>query len=581
MVCLYGRYLFFTGFAIFDMADKKDMVNRLLFEHPEWFWGFLPWTALLIGLYFLIRSDRNRLAAHYSTVMLQRMGISPGNKAHWIRYGWFMAGLGFLLVALANPRTPGRAKEVDIQGSDVVLVLDISRSMRVKDVAPDRLKRSTLFLEQLLSQIPGERVGLVFFAGSAYVQMPLTTDHAAALLFLRQASPEQMTNQGTAIGDALDLAAGVFDDERPSGRTLILLSDGEDHYPETMELASRLPSLGIDFFALGIGTRQGGIVPGDGASAANEGQPVISRFSPDNLNKLAREADGRFFDLNEDESTAMQALVDHMAQAEKTKRAVMIRSDYLLWYQIPLGLAFICLLFYFVWPLSLKSKTGLTGAWMLIFFLTSTSGFSQNFNRQMRKGAEAFDQSAHAQAETHFEKAGTPDGDWRAVFNRGTTRMAKGDAAGAAADFEQVIKNDTSASMRSDAWYQSGLLASREENWEKAIHGFTQSLKEKPGRTDAAHNLLLARKRQKQAEEEKKQQEADQQKGNQNGDNQQNNASGGSQSEDDKESSKAQPQAMTPQNVERLLEAIQKEENKVQNRMGRQSGRPDRSQKNW
>jgi Ca-activated chloride channel family protein len=573
--------LLFARFAIFDIADKTYRVNRLLFEQTEWFWGLLPWTGLLIALYFLIRSGRKRLVAHYSPVMLNRMGISPGTRVYWIRYGWFLAGLGFLLVALANPRAPGREKEIDIQGSDVVLVLDISRSMQVKDVAPDRLKRATLFLEQLLKQVPGERVGLVFFAGTAYLQMPLSTDHEVALLFLRQASPEQMTHQGTAIGDALDLAAGVFDDERPTGRTLILLSDGEDHYPETMELASRLPSLGIDFFALGIGTLQGGIVPEDGATVGYNAQPVISRFSPDNLKKLARAADGRYFDLNEEESIAMQAVVGHIAQAEKTKRAVMVRSDYFLWFQIPLALAFICMLFYFIWPLSLQGKKGLPGALVLIFFLTSTSGFSQNYNREMRKGAEAFDQKEFSEAEKHFEKAGTPEGDWRGIFNRGTTQMAQGDAAGAASDFEQVIKNDANASVRSDAWYQAGLLASREENWEKAVYNFTQSLKEKPGRTDAAHNLLLARKRQKQAEEEGKQQASDQQKENQEGDKQQSDPSGSSQSGDGKESAKAPPQSMTPQNVERLLEAIQKEENQVQNRMRRQSGRPDRSQKNW
>jgi tetratricopeptide (TPR) repeat protein len=560
------------------------------FEHPEWFWGLLPVAAILLAIMIVFKRRQSRLLTYYSPANLAKMGLSDSLKQAFARFSWWCLGMIALLVALANPRIAGADKDVEILGSDVVFVLDISRSMRVEDIAPSRLHVARQFLEKLISEIPGERVGLVFFAGAAYVQMPLSADHAAAKMFIRQASPDLISNQGTAIGAALSVAADLFDDEANTGRTLVLVTDGEDHEPEAMKKAGEVSSDGIDVLIIGVGTSEGGVVPQDPSSLSgdDENSFVLSRMSPEVLRRIAKETKGQFMILQNNSEELIRKILSQLQDKEKTKRAVQLRTAYTSLYLWPLGIAILCFMAFLVWPfrgLFLRRNSLVT---MVLFFtvpLVNLQG--QSFQREMKKGEKAFDEGDFQRAITHFGAAAKGDGEARALFNRGTSRMADGDLSGAQEDLEKVIKISKDSSLLADASYQLGNVLLREENWEAAEKQFIKSLKWKPGDPRAAHNLMFSRKKKQETSKE------DPSDPNNSKDQQSNEADNDASSGENNEAQQnKQPrpasgqeqnssQKMSKKEAEKLLEAMQKEEAKARARQKMNGSSSEKSGKNW
>ncbi len=201
-----------------------------------------------------------------------------------VRAGLVAGALALGLIALAGPTYGTVTRETTRESLDLVVALDVSRSMLTADTPPNRLARARLDVQRLLEDRAADRVALVFFAGEAFIQCPLTSDHAAVRLFLDAASPDAIAVQGTHFAAALDAAETAFgtDDARP--RALVVVSDGEDHEGGLDEAASRLRERGVATFALGVGTDDGGPVPGNGRP---RGEPVVSRYTPAALRQIA------------------------------------------------------------------------------------------------------------------------------------------------------------------------------------------------------------------------------------------------------------------------------------------------------
>jgi Ca-activated chloride channel family protein len=229
-------------------------------------------------------------------------GVSPVFSA--LKAALQALGLGLFAVALAQPQCGSRTELARRRGIDLVVAVDASKSMLARDVAPDRLERAKLELNALLDSLKGDRVGIVAFAGDAYVQSPLTSDYAAAKLFLRAVDPEQMQQGGTNIGAALQLAQSMLEgaDRGAKDRVVVLLSDGEDLSGEEMDAAEALHAAGIKVFAVGIGSEAGEPIPergknGDvvGYKKDAAGNTVLTRLDRAGLEAVAQLTGGEFF----------------------------------------------------------------------------------------------------------------------------------------------------------------------------------------------------------------------------------------------------------------------------------------------
>ncbi len=259
--------------------------------------------------------------------------------------------------ALAQPQCGERAEMVKRKGIDVVVALDASRSMYARDVAPSRLNRAKLELTTLLDELKGDRVAIVAFAGDAFIQCPLTSDYAAAKMFLRAIDPESMPQGGTNIGAALLLARQVFDnaDRGAKDRVVVLISDGEDLTGEISEGLDSLKELNAKVLAVGIGSEQGEPIPvlnqnGDlvGYKKDESGNTIITRLDAAGLKRIAQETDGEFF--FQPKGVAMGDVVKVIDTLQKAELESKLSVKYGEAYQpfVALGLVFLLLGFLFV-----------------------------------------------------------------------------------------------------------------------------------------------------------------------------------------------------------------------------------------
>lgn len=301
----------------------------MTFAHPLVFFLVMPLVvAVLVLGYVLDIARRRRAARHLGEEPLMRAmteALSP-SKLVW-RLVLVVCGAACLLTALARPQLPGKARLAKSRGLDIVVALDFSKSMLATDVYPSRVERAKRELDRLLDELQGDRVGLVAFAGEA-AAFPLTSDYAAAKLFWRDLSPQQMPVGGTAIGRALTQSIGMLkrtrDASNPYAQVIVLLTDGEDHDSDPVAAAKEAATLGIRIFAVGIGSRSGELVPDPEAAPGAprylkdpKGSYVNSRLDEETLQKIAKLTEGDYFRVD-----PKQFGVERVLQAlQKLKRA--------------------------------------------------------------------------------------------------------------------------------------------------------------------------------------------------------------------------------------------------------------------
>ncbi|MBP9198020.1 MAG: VWA domain-containing protein [Saprospiraceae bacterium] len=280
-----------------------------------------------------------------------------GKIPSFLKIVLFSIAVLFLILSALNPQWGLKKEKVKVEKSDIFFALDISASMNAQDISPSRLEKSKRFIEQLINERKGDQLGLILFAGGAYLQMPLTADYAAAQLFVRSASSEMAGTQGTAIGESIDLAMRSIKEKNQ--RALIILSDGEDHDEEAVNMAGKAAENGWNVFTVGVGSAEGSFVPvmNDGREEYKmdeEGNPVKSVLNQNLLKEIAENGKGSYYLLgneNTDIITDLNTQLDKMQ-----KRAVEVKSftEYRSFYQYFLGIGIIILLIEFFFVTKLK-----------------------------------------------------------------------------------------------------------------------------------------------------------------------------------------------------------------------------------
>ncbi len=241
------------------------------------------------------------------------------------------------------------------KSADIFLLLDISQSMMAQDISPNRLERAKRFAENLVNGLRGNRIGLVLFAGEAYLQMPLTSDYAATSLFLRTANTDLAGTQGTVIGEAIELANKAYEEDNNHHKMMIIISDGEDHDENALAKAEDVYDEGVVVYTIGVGTPEGDFIPYTNANGASDfkrddsGKLIKSQFNEELLVNVADEGGGKYYPL-----LAGQQIIDDLEiELEKLdKREIEQKSftDYASYFQYFLFAAIILLIIEFLLP---------------------------------------------------------------------------------------------------------------------------------------------------------------------------------------------------------------------------------------
>ncbi len=325
-----------------------------------WLHPILLWTLaavpFVVGLHVYASLARRRVARTLGDpVLVDRLasGISPRRR----RWKGALASLGILLVALslAGPRFGTRLREVTREGIDLVIALDVSLSMTAEDVAPNRLERARNEIKKMLETLRGDRVGLVVFAGDAFVQAPLTTDYSALRLFLDVADPSLIPTPGTDFSEALRVslqafkgpASGGETDDEPRTRALLFVSDGENHVADVDEILGQARAEGVVIFSAGVGESEGVPIPiyRDGRRVDfkkdQSGAVVTTRLEEDALQELAGE--GTYFRIARTSSSLSQ-LTTALERLDRTEFGSEAFEEYDDWFQWPLALGLLLLI---------------------------------------------------------------------------------------------------------------------------------------------------------------------------------------------------------------------------------------------
>jgi Ca-activated chloride channel family protein len=304
------------------------------FEHPEFLWLLTAFPGVVLLAFWYAQWRKSALA---------RLGQTAGlmNKwsllRYWTKFGLLGLSLGCLSIAWANPQWGARKQQSVQESADVFILMDISQSMLCRDVSPSRLELSRIFTQKLTQSLEGERIGVIFFAGNAFLGVPLSTDYPFIIQSLQSAHPDLLTEQGTAIASALELAQKSFDTESGGGRGIVLITDGENHDEEAVEMAKKLNNSGITIVAVGAGKQEGGPIPlgdweGGQYKRDDNGEIVVTRLNEDLLRKIAQAGGGGVFNIQQGDRS-VEAVTRSLNSLEK--RALEVRSfdEPESWYQ--------------------------------------------------------------------------------------------------------------------------------------------------------------------------------------------------------------------------------------------------------
>ena len=320
------------------------------FASPEWLFAFLLVPALAGGFWLAAWRRGVLLARFGDSPLVARLTDSVNRRGRWVKAALQLAAVSLLILALARPQFGTRVETVRRRGQDVMVAVDLSRSMLAEDVTPNRLDRARLAILRLIGTLDGDRIGLVAFAGDAFVQSPLTVDYTAAAMFLNAMEPDMMPVQGTDLGQALRMSLDALDQGAREDRVLVVVTDGEDHEGEIDEQLQRAASSGVKIHAVGIGSTEGVPIPEPGSQGGGQGfkrdeagSVITTRLDEATLRHLAEATGGRYVRVAPG-TTALEELVDEIATGEGGELDSREITQFEEQFQIFLGLAFALLL---------------------------------------------------------------------------------------------------------------------------------------------------------------------------------------------------------------------------------------------
>jgi len=329
----------------FQNIEWIKLTGMFRFEDSSAFYFLALIPAVILLFVWTSRKGKQNLRAFGEVRLMDR--LVHGKIPALLKIILFSATLLFLIFAALNPQWGLKKEKVKVEKSDIFFALDISTSMNAQDISPSRLEKSKRFIEQLINERKGDQLGLILFAGGAYLQMPLTSDYAAAQLFVRSASSEMAGTQGTVIGESIDLAMRSIKEKNQ--RALIILSDGEDHDEDAVNMAEKAAESDWNVFTVGVGSTEGSFVPvmNDGREEYkmdDEGNPVKSVLNQNLLKEIAENGKGSFYLLGNDNAGIISDLNTQLDKMQK--RAVEVKSftEYRSFYQYFLCIATIILL---------------------------------------------------------------------------------------------------------------------------------------------------------------------------------------------------------------------------------------------
>lgn len=324
------------------------------FEYQEHLYALMLLPLLLLAFLYVWQYRKKAIARIGHAPVVKRLMGNFSKHKYRLKFILILTIVALLVIAWANPQS-GRTVSTPSttqQSVEVMIAMDASYSMLAQDLAPNRMERAKRFAEELVEGLKGERIGLVFFAGNAYLKMALTNDYRAAKLYISTANPYQIPTPGTAISEAIERSMNTFDEESEADKVLILITDGENHEEAALETAKEAADRGIITFTIGVGTEQGGFIPTNvngyqDYKRDETGQPVRTRLEESVLKEIAEASRGSYYPIQVGSSAIVNALKQQVETMNREEYERNVFDEYASYYQYFVGMALILLILEF------------------------------------------------------------------------------------------------------------------------------------------------------------------------------------------------------------------------------------------
>ena len=549
---------------------------NLSFQHTDYLIALAAIPLLLLLYFFVLNWKKKTIKKIGDANLVREMIKNHSPQKFALKFILILVAFAAGVFAVANLRSPKGMEQVNRNGIDVMIALDVSKSMLAQDVKPNRLERAKQALGKLIDKLNNDRVGIVVFAGRAYLQMPLTGDHGAAKMYLGSASTDVVPTQGTVISDALKMCYSSFNTKEKKYKAVILISDGEDHDEGALKIAKQMTEDGIVINTVGIGSPQGSTIIDELTNQEKKdvnGNTVITRLNEEELRSIAEKGNGSYqLFTNADELvTKLDAQLSSMDQRTVTENSLVNYKYFFPYFLMLVLILMIAELFISerksvgnmqlaVGKSALKKAVVLTAAVCML----SLHSKAQNDKELINKGNEAYEKKEYDDAVKNYQQAAEKNPvNPTAKYNLGNALYKNNKTEEAVQAYDGALSNATSNTDKAKAFYNKGVVLQNNKKLPECIEAYKNALKLNPQDEDARQNLQKAlqqqkeqqkkedkdKKEEKKPKDDKKQKEKDKPK------------------DEEKQQPKPQPSKLTKQDAEEKLKALLQQEKNLQDKL--------------
>ena len=550
------------------------------FEEPIYLYLLAVIPVLALVRWLLERKQHKRLRKFGDPELLSQLMPDVSRWRPAAKFWTLEAALALLIVMIARPQMGTRISHDKRTGIETIIAMDISNSMLAEDVAPSRLDRTKMMVENLVDNFTDDKIGLIVFAGDAFVQLPITSDYVSAKMFLSDIHPSLMATQGTDIATAINMATNSFTQQQGVGKAIIVVTDGEDHEGGALEAAKDAKKKGMRVYVLGVGSPNGAPIPlGNGNYMKDRtGNTVMTKLNEEMCRQVAEAGGGAYIHVDNN-SNAQQQLDNELSKLTKKEMQSTIYSDYDEQFQA-FGIIALILLIIEICILDRKNplarRINIFGrrqrtATVLLLLFAATVAVAQTDRQYVTSGNKLFRNGQFDQAEVAYRKAIEKNPrNPQAHYNLGNALMAQKKDSAAVQSLQKSTELETSKIRKAMAFHNIGVVCQQHKMYGEAIEAYKSALRLNPKDDATRYNLELCKRQQKNQQNQKNQKQQDKDKKDKNGKDKKNDK----QKNDKQDQNKKKENKMSKENAEQMLNAAMQQEKSTQQRIKKAMQRP-------
>ena len=550
------------------------------FEEPIYLYLLAVIPVLALVRWLLERKQHKRLRKFGDPELLSQLMPDVSRWRPAAKFWILEAALALLIVMIARPQMGTRISHDKRTGIETIIAMDISNSMLAEDVAPSRLDRTKMMVENLVDNFTDDKIGLIVFAGDAFVQLPITSDYVSAKMFLSDIHPSLMATQGTDIATAINMATNSFTQQQGVGKAIIVVTDGEDHEGGALEAAKDAKKKGMRVYVLGVGSPNGAPIPlGNGNYMKDRtGNTVMTKLNEEMCRQVAEAGGGAYIHVDNN-SNAQQQLDNELSKLTKKEMQSTIYSDYDEQFQA-FGIIALILLIIEICILDRKNllarRINIFGrrqrtATVLLLLFAATAVVAQTDRQYVTSGNKLFRNGQFDQAEVAYRKAIEKNPrNPQAHYNLGNALMAQKKDSAAVQSLQKSTELETSKIRKAMAFHNMGVVCQQHKMYGEAIEAYKSALRLNPKDDATRYNLELCKRQQKNQQNQKNQNQQDKDKKDKNGKDKKNDR----QKNDKQDQNKKKENKMSKENAEQMLNAAMQQEKSTQQRIKKAMQRP-------